>query len=352
MKRTYTLMLLFCGMMILYSCSKYRFNQKSIPALETEWLIPLAKGQFGFEDIRELSNINSSYLIPAMDIGFVEGVQVNVPALDIPQVGPYKQALSDWIQAIQFDSLNIRLGFNNLFPIAIGQGTAFTFRNSADTNSNSNIIYSHTISQQINPTEQYSFDVVIGQNQVSDTIYIYLEHFKSPGGTVTFATTPCQLSVELKVVDLKKVSLYPDKSLRSYDTIDVEWGEQEEDFEDTLSSARINIYMENAMPLNQYLQIYFLEPNSSVIYDSLFTAAINLSGCQTDQNGTPLNTTQSQSVVDISLNKIRRIRQCRQIVLNYDLNTLGYPQPLIHAGEQTFFKLQLSGDLKLHLKLD
>jgi hypothetical protein len=75
MKRTYTLMLLFCGMMILYSCSKYRFDQKSLPALETEWLLPLAKGQFGFEDIRELSNINSSYLIPAMDIGFVEGVR-------------------------------------------------------------------------------------------------------------------------------------------------------------------------------------------------------------------------------------------------------------------------------------
>lgn len=338
--------------MLLAACSKYNFSDKKWPAWESEWLLPLLKGAFNFEDIRELSQTKTTYNVPAMDIGFAEGVTVDVPVLDLPEVGPYKQALSPWIESVSFDSLRINLSFDNLFPIAIDAGTHFSFRKSEGTTSPSNLIYEHIVTSRIEPGARYSFDVVVQQNSLEDTLYIYLENFKSPGADdVVFATTPCVLQVETKVIDLKQVGLYSGKWLVETDTLGIEWGADDLEFEDTVSTARIHCYIENALPVNQYLQIYFLDPITAQPIDSLLNLPLNISGCQTDAAGVPVNTTQASTSVDLSVNRVRKIRNTQRAVFYYQLNTLGYSQPVIRAGEQTYFSIQLTGDLKLHFKL-
>lgn len=337
---------------LLAACSKYKLGDKQWPAWEGEWLLPLLKGTFNFEDIRTLSQTKTTYNVPAMDIGFTEGITVDVPVLDIPEVGPYKQPLSPWIESVNFDSLRITLSFDNLFPIAIDAGTHFSFRKSEGTGSGANLIYEHIVDTRIEPGARYTFDVVVQQNTVEDTLYIYLEQFKSPGGDdVVFATTPCVLQVETKVIDLKQVGIYSGKSLVETDTLGIEWGADDLEFEDTVSTARIHCYFENALPVNQYLQIYFLDPLTAQPVDSLLNQSLNIQGCQTDALGVPVNTTQATTSVDLSVNRVRKIRKTQRAVFYYQLNTLGYSQPVIRAGEQTYFNIQLTGDLKLHFKL-
>lgn len=353
MKTKYLVLGICC--MILISCTKYNTNLSELPTSNSDWLLPLVKGKVSFETIKELSKVKTSFEMPPIDIGYTSGTQVNVPPINITAVGPYKQPLSNWIHSIQFDTLDIKLSFTNAFPIAISAGTQFSFRRSDNTSDPTNIIYQHTLPQDIQPAQQYEFDVQVFNNSVTDTIYLFLEQFASPGGNnVTFSATPCKIEVEVKVIDIQKVELFPNKSVVERDTIDIEFGDEETNSGplDTSSHATVNFYVDHAMPIHTSAQIYFLDPNTNLVTDSLLTPAVSAVGCNTDANGDPLNVNTSKTSLYISHTRIENIKKAKKAIIVFRLNTLGYPGPYVYLSDNTYLKLQITGDLHLSFNLN
>lgn len=345
----------FCLTIIVASCGKYNTNFSELPTSSSDWLLPLVKGQVSFETIRELSKVNTSFDVPSIDIGYASGISVNVPPINLPEVGPYKQPLSNWIHSIQFDTLDIALSFTNSFPIAIGSGTKFSFRKSDNTSDPNNIIYQHTVLGDIQPNQQYDFDVQVFNNSVTDTIYLFLEQFTSPGGNnVTFGTTPSKIKVEVKVIDIKKVELFPNRSVVEKDTVEVDFGEEETNTGplDTASHATVNFFLDHALPIHVAAQIYFLDPVTNTITDSLLNPAVSAVGCSTDANGDPLSVNASKNTVYVSNARIESIKKSKEAIVMFRLNTNGYPGPYVYLSDKTYLKLQITGDLHLSFNLN
>lgn len=342
-----------CLIVALFTaCSKYNTDPKELPTWTSDWLLPLIKGKLAFENIKEISEVKTSFNVPSLDIGYPSGVNVNVPPLNISAVGPYKQSLSNWIHVVNFDSLEIMLSFQNVFPIAIGAGTKFSFRRSTNTNDPNNIIYQHTIPNDIAPNQNYSFDINVINNFLTDTVYIFLEQFTSPGGNnITFSATPSKINVEIKVIDINRVELYPNKSLTEIDTVDIDFS-KEDTGTDTANYGKINFFVDNALPINFYIQVYFLDPINSQIVDSLLDNPFNAIGCNTNANGDPTNVNASKTSVNITTARIEKIKKSKRAVLSYKLNTLGYPPPYVVMSDKTYLKMQITGDLHLSFNLN
>lgn len=349
----------FCAVLgilaLLTSCGKYNTNLNELPSSDTDWLLPLVKGRVSFDNLKKLNSSTISFDIPSTDIGFASGVQLNVPGISIPELGPYVQPLSDWIHTVQFDTLQISLRFQNSFPIPIGAGTKFSFRSSNSTATQGNVIYEHTVPANIEPGAPYTFTVDVVNNSVSDSIFLFMEQFNSPGGNnVTFSSSPSKMDVTVEIIDIKKVELNVAKSTVELDTVDVDFGSEDTNTGavDTSSSGNVHFFIDHALPINMYAQIYFLDPISSLPVDSLLNAPLNLIGCQTDANGHPLNVNSSKNTLTITNQRLQRIKKSKQAILSFRMNTNGYPGPYVQMSDQTYLKMQITGDLHLSFNLN
>jgi hypothetical protein len=340
------------AVMLLSACSKYNTNLNELPTWNSDWLLPLVKGQVSFENIKELNDSKIVFDIPALDIGYANIGLANVPPLSIANVGPYKQALSSWLHLVNFDSLQIQLTFTNRFPITIGAGTKFSFRRTADPKDPSNLIYQHALPQDLAPAETYSFDVIVNNNFLSDTLFQFLEQFSSPGANnVYFAGNKSELKVDVKIIDINRVELHAGKSLVEKDTVEIDFS-KEETGTDTASHALVNFFVENALPVNFGIQIYFLDPVNSTITDSLLNTPLNILGCNTNAAGDPTGSIDAKTSISINTARISEIKKSRKAIISYKLNTLGYPPPYVVLSDKTYLKLQITGDLHLAFNLN
>jgi hypothetical protein len=190
---------------------------------------------------------------------------------------------------------------------------------------------------------------------MSDTIYLYLEQFSSPGGNnVTFSTSPSKIELTVKIIDVKKVEMHPNKSVTESDTLDIEFGEDGDDSGDldTSSYATVHLFVDHALPINFFTQIYFLDPLSSVVTDSLFDNSLNLIGIQTNMDGNPLSVNTTKHSVFISPARINHIKKSSRAVIQFRMNTNGYPGPYVNLSDQTYLQMQLTGDLHLRFNLN
>lgn len=348
--------IILAGLLLLaVSCGKYNTNLNELPSSDTDWLLPLVKGRISFDNLKKLNSSTISFDIPSTDIGFASGIQLNVPGISIPELGPYNQPLSDWIHTVQFDTLEISLSFQNSFPIPIGAGTQFSFRRTGTTADPNNIVYQHTVASDIAPGQPYSFTIDVNNNAVSDTLFLFLEQFSSPGGNnVTFSSTPSKIDVTVDIIDIKKVELNVNKSTIELDTVEVDFGSEETNTGpiDTSSNGNVHFFIDHALPIHMNAQVYFLDPLTSVVTDSLLSAPLNLIGCNTDANGHPLNVNASKTSIYISNQRIQQIRKSKRAVLSFRMNTNGYPGPYVQMSDQTYLNMQITGDLHLSFNLN
>jgi hypothetical protein len=110
--------------------------------------------------------------------------------------------------------------------------------------------------------------------------------------------------------------------------------------------------MDNALPINFFTQVYFLDPVSNTITDSLLNTPLNAIGCSTDANGDPTNVKSTSTSVTINTSRINKIKQAKRAVISYKLNTLGYPPPYVILSDKTYLKIQITGDLHLSFNLN
>src|SRR5262245_60923708 len=115
--------LLFC-VLLLSSCKK-EFN---IDNWTPDILAPIIKSKATAKEVGDLKNKRFTQDISAIDVGFPADVSVDVPALDIPFVGPYQVELSDFFSYVEVDSAELEIELMNSFPIAISEGTDIVFR--------------------------------------------------------------------------------------------------------------------------------------------------------------------------------------------------------------------------------
>jgi hypothetical protein len=343
------------ALLLLGACTKFSGNLNELPTSNSDWLLPLVKGKIGFDNLKRINSSVVGFDLPSTDLGYASGISVNVPPITVPELGPYIQPLSDWIHSVEFDTLQLKLTFNNVFPIAVGAGTRFSFRNSAGTGNPSNVIYEHVVPADIAPGQPYSFEVKVVNNSIGESLYMYLEQFTSPGGnSVTFSSAPSKMQLEVGIIDIKKVELNVGKSTVELDTVDVDFGDEELNTGqvDTSSYGTLNFFFDHALPIHMNAQIYFLDPLNGQILDSLLTPPFALNGCQTNAAGDPLNVNSSKNSLFISTARINKIRKSNKAVVSFKMNTNGYPGPYVQMSDKTYLKLQITGDLHLSINLN
>ncbi len=345
--------LLFILLVSIFGCKKLDHLNPLLPT-NSEWLVPIANGTASLGTLSLLDSTNFKRNIPAPDLGFPIGVNINVPAFTYNHLGPYPIVVSDWVKEIHVHTLAVSLSLTNSFPIIIGAGTTITIRNGADTLNTQNIITQQPISNDVLPGETFSINFQLSDKVIEDTVFLYLDNFNSSAqNNVTFTNNSSQIVIGLNVIAVDEVKFYTDRTKSIRDTSDFEITNQSSTstIEDSTIAGHLKIFMDNALPLNAGFQIYFLDASKRNVIDSLFDTQIILQGAQTNSAGSPLEVTHSIDSIKISAAHLSKIKQSKYAVTVLDMNTFNSALPFVTANNETYLNIQITGDLKMNFKL-
>ena len=358
MKKTlYFLAIAFFSILGGSSCKKAPTGNSSGIPWKSSWLIPAIKGSLSLANLKELRDNEFTHEIPALSLGFPTGVPIPIiPGISINHIGPFAQQISPWLHKANVDSFDLDISLQNLFPIPIGSGTQVVLRNDRDSLNPANIIYTYTIPKDVAPNETFTINLKVINKSFEDTIFLYLDHFTSIGGTnVTFTPTPTLLTLKLKVLIMKSIEIYTNKSFESSQIMAVDLKPDSSDmnnpnFTDTSATGKIGLFLDNAMPVNLGMQVYFLASDTITVVDSLFSTPLTIKGATTDAVGEPLNSTKSNSYIQVSVKRLQNMKGCKNIKFKFLFNTLGYPSTYVVANQNAKLSIQIVGDLKLDVK--
>lgn len=334
------------GLLLMSACQKIVLDENE---WQSDWLLPILKAKLTMAQLKEVKKQTISYSIPATDLGFTENVAIDVPAVSITNLGPYIQPLSDWVQSVTIDTLAIRIDINNVFPIAIGAGTQLTVRNSADTMITSNIVTCLTIPADILPGQRFESSIQVSKSTLEDNLYLFVDVLNTPGGTqVSFSTSPTLINISLEVIDLSKIRIYPSKEYTNKDTFKIDFSNQYTNI-DSMANGNVTVSLENGLPIQTQVQLYFLDATKSTVIDSMFVSSFEVQAGITDLNGFTSQSSTSSSTITLSAEKISRIRQARYAAVQYALSTPPNNGNSILIDKTAYLELFISGDLKFHI---
>ena len=138
------------------------------------------------------------------------------------------------------------------------------------------------------------------------------------------------------------------------DTVEIDFGDEETNTGplDTSSHATVKFFLDHALPINMAAQILFLDPISNQVTDSLLNPAVSVVGCNTNASGDPVNTNSSKNTIYISNARVDAIKKSKKAIVMFRLNTNGYPGPYVNLSDNTYLRLQITGDLHLSFNLN
>lgn len=354
MNKILTGILICLAFPLLFSCNKDGYGSS-----EGAWLFPIAKGEFSLATLRNLRNTNYSATINPSNIGQPIGVVVNSPGLALDHVGPFAFRINDWLKRVDIDSLSISVSLDNAFPIPIGAGTIISIRNTNDVISNANIVSSVRIQQDILPGQRFAFDLKVLNKTLYDSVYFALDSFRSPPyNNVTFNTTPTLLQASLSIITSHYVEVYANKTISSKDTFEFDSGNQDNlgnntggIIHDSDVNGYLNVFLDNSVPANGKLQMYFLDATRTILLDSMFDFPITFLAVETDAAGTPQSVNSTLTKVPIRRGKLDNIRQAKYTITDFVVNTNSTSKPFVSANRQATLKMQFTGDLNIRISL-
>ena len=337
---------------LITSCSK----DKQMTA-NGDWLFPIAKGELSIASLGELNNLTYTVNIPPVSLGQPVGVPVTSPGLTIDHVGPFALEITPWLHRIDLDSIEINAKLTNFFPIPIGAGTEISIRNTSDGAATTNVIGRTIITKDIATNEAFSVDFNSANTFFGDSVYFFLDHFRSPAfASIVFNPQPATLVVTLKVIKASLAQLYSDKEFSSIDTAAFKAGDTDNlgsgtggVVSDTSVSGFINVFLDNSLPTNLSLQAYFLDESRTMVIDSLFTSLMKIDGVITDAAGTPASTKSTVTKVNITQKRVNNIKKAAFVVTKITFDTKGNAKPIIAANRQAKLAIQLTGDLNIKI---
>jgi len=333
-------------------CKKFTNNLDDINEPEQEWLLPIARSTLDFGDIREVTDIYLELDINAADLGLPANVSTNVPQIDNLDLGPYQLNLPDEIiHKVEFDSLAFEIILTNPFPFIIGAGTRVTYRNSASTDSETNVLLSWNLAQDIPAGQSASITQTISGNYVQETVFVFIENFSTPGGDNLFIENrPLLIETNFKLIDITKIEFNEGHTLTSIDTVGIVIDIPEEtDTTDTDSRGTATLYFDNTLPVNQRFQAYFLRNNAVV--DSLLVSPVLIEPSINDWEGNPLSIVSSESSATLTWERINNLSDCDKLVIHHFISTINNPNDPIVANKSASLKVQLVVDLKFNLSI-
>lgn len=346
--RTIHYRLAWCTFVLLSmaSCKKFVPEFSEADDLESEWLFPAVYTTVDFQTLKEVENQTFVIQVPSIDIGYASNIPFEVPPITLAQVGPYVVPISNFFERIQFNLLSVNVSLQNKFPLTIEAGTRVAFRNSAGTADDSNLIYRYALQSDVPPDGAISIETEVLSNFISDTLYVWLENFQSPGGSnLSFSSLPSTIQVQFKVIDLDYVEMTEQSTFNTEQALAINVDAEV----DTTSANAVGtayVYLDNAMPLDQTVQVYFLNAADQVI-DSLFTSPATALAAAVDPQGNPLEVRSSRAEAPISYERWQRITDSNRAVIRYGLATGIGTDGVVRAASTTYLNAQLVFNVRL-----
>lgn len=313
---------------------------------------PLVNGYATIEEVSDLRDKIFHREISPGDLHFenydFNNYTGNVPAMFINHVGPFPYQLSDYFHSVFVDSADFVITIHNTFPIAISRGTYVVFRTQPDTLNDNNIVLKYKLPQDIAANGIETFETLVRNTYVSDTVYLYLDSLQTPATTnVTFSGDPTELTFQIKFLNVFNIALNVEKTNTVLDTTSVSITDNVPNTSNDAATGIVRVFLSNGMPIKFNFQMYFYDENMNFI-DSLYHGGdMNVNGAHTNLQGALLDSAQAKYETTLDATRIGSLKSAKKLVYRLTGDTYGYPPPYDWVGDKCFFHVLLTGDLKI-----
>jgi len=345
--------LIFLSTLTMFSCTKDGLFDYSGLEHTAEWLFPVVKTKITAEQVSKLNGLKYDVGAFTVDAPFIT-TTLPVPPISGQSIGPIDLDDTDSIY-VQFksDTATLKVYITNNFPINIKAGTVVEIRNSIN---NTNVVFDGTIQNDIpakGGVDSVIVTKVITTPWADNKLKLFLTNFGSDGSaTVENFNTYNNIDVKLgiEVIHLNEVELYGNIDYLVTDTSDFEFGsDPSEPDEENIESAKLNLFIENGIPLTYSVRGYFLDANYSVL-DSLFgTTVIPAPGI--DGSGYVINSTIVEDKIVSQLTKLQYVylkNNTKHIFYQFQFTSQPQHVRVIHPNH---IKMQVTADIKTKVSL-
>ncbi|MBL7766724.1 MAG: hypothetical protein JNJ58_11550 [Chitinophagaceae bacterium] len=342
---------IFFILFLLSACGKRIVDNTP---LESNWLLPLVKGNISLNDLSRLEGTTFDYVITPAQINQPTNTPVSSPAFTVDFIGPFTVPTQDIIKYLKVDSIELGIHLKNIFPVNIQSGFTVTLRSSDNTASSSNVLFSKTFSNAIAAQSQDSLPLSIHNVTIADSLYFYIENLNIDAfNQVVFnENVPVQFTIDK--VRLNELAFFPNKNFSISDTVEFSSGDLSSIYDaggntlaDSAVSGFLNLFTDNGLPVNLRMQMTFLKNNLPV--DSVFENSFILNGAGVDAAGIPNSIDAKKNSVAIRKVKLKNIESCDRMIYSFSINTDGYTSPQVIMGKQNKLALQIVSDIALML---
>ena len=268
------ILLSITAIVLLVSCNREEFSH------ESEWILPLIKTRVTAEQVSSLENVKLNTTAEFEDPNefiFIDDSQP-VPAISGQSVGPLLlEDEDDYFSTAQADSAILKVYVENNFPINMKAGSIIRITNTTNTD----IVFTGVLERDIAAFSNDS--IVVEQYQgtpfIDNDLFLYIDNFSSDGTngvTQSFAGGSIKISFKIVAIRIVEVNFNANKLYDLSDTIDFSVGDEGQDDAQNINRAKMTLYVENGIPVNFFLQVYFLDGNYNLV-DSLLSSTDILS---------------------------------------------------------------------------
>lgn len=344
MKKINLITLLFLFLLLgLNGCTKKKYLNTP---LESEWLLPLIKGDITSLTITDLINKSLSIKISAADLGIAESVpQSNPVAATFYNVASYQVETNDLIKSINFDTCHLQLTVKNNFPVSIKQGTAISFRDAGTLA----LLKSFVFTTDVAKGGQELFDIDLSGRSIGNEIKITIDTLVIDAYENQVFKESLEFNFLFKTVSINSVDLFTNKDFKIDDIVEFDGSmlDIDENLNDSSVTGKLSFYCNNELPINAGFQIHFMDDNEISI-DSIFTVIPAIKGGV--YSGANFVSVQKTSFfTTITKERLRNIKSATKVRYSLNLNSNNYSGSSLHVDKKQMLSLKLIGDIKLVL---
>ena len=335
--------LLFIVLLIVATLSSCDLSNTDLPIWELEILGPIAQTSVSLEEIPEFSEFSYTGEITSQEVFGVSNVTLPVfPATSQDTVGPFTGETDEFV-SVTFETGDIDVSLTNDFPVNIKQNSILI------VNSGSENIFQHTIAQDIDPGETYSFALSNGLagKTLENELEILIKDFSTDGSAtpVTFnSNSKISYTFALSNATIEEIRIQSGNDFSAdSDFADFSFTGDEIDIQSITGDLKVKVT--NSMPVVLSLQVLFYDANKSEPpLDSLFASSQTVPAASVDNDGVPILEASTELVATIDEAKYEQIKSAQFVKTRIELSSLdGVPSVLLSKSDSLTSKV--IGDL-------
>lgn len=322
------------------------------PTWSPEILGPATKSVSSIEDVTDLEDKSFNITVNSqqIDSDFVGQVD-SVPAFSSPSVGPEQFELTEFVESANVDSLNLRITFENTYPINVAAGTELVFRSSDDRS----LIFRHELQKDIKPNERFSRTFKVVNKKVYSNIDFFMEDFRTDGSNgepVNFnSNNSTRFQFDLNFLRVNNAIIKNDKEFSARDTSDFNLVDEIDDDEasDTTVKGKLFIYVENGFPIRSQVGMIFLDEFGNTIYTLIpLNQPEVISPAQLQTNGDVTSIAEKKIEVEVSKEVIEDLKKAETVITTLDFDTNHLTENQKVTRESTFL-IQIVADVTVRI---